>query len=154
MFWFLRLLLGALLLGLDLGSKWLALHFLPATGIPIWSDWLGISFSLDFVTNTGTAWGLFANHPQLLFVFRVAVLAGLILHSLRSKGRVFPIWLVITGAAGNIIDTILYGHVIDFFHFTLWGYSFPVFNWADIYITLGIFALLIFGERWKKLRVG
>jgi signal peptidase II len=38
---------------------------------------------------------------------------------------------------------LLYGHVVDFLHFTFWGYSFPIFNLADTYITLGVIGLLL-----------
>lgn len=115
-------------------------------------DWFGVTFSLDFVTNTGTAWGLFSNHPQLLFWFRVAILIGLVVYALRKKGSAFPFWLVAVGALGNVLDYCFYGYVIDFFHFTFWGYSFPVFNWADSYITLGVFALLALEGKWKRLQ--
>ncbi len=140
-----KYLLLALLLLLDASSKWCALHFLPAAGVPILPDWFGVAFSLDFVTNTGTAWGLFADHPLWLFLGRVAMLAGLVVYVLRTPGAHWALWLIIVGALGNVVDTMLYGHVIDFFHFTFWGYSFPVFNWADTYITLGVAGLLCYG---------
>jgi signal peptidase II len=57
----------------------------------------------------------------------------------------------VTGAIGNGIDYLAYGHVIDFFHFCFWGYSFAIFNLADSYITLGVFALL-FLSRFAKCR--
>jgi signal peptidase II len=41
-----------------------------------------------------------------------------------------------------VLDYLLYGHVIDFFHFVFWGYSFPIFNCADSYITLGVLGLI------------
>ncbi|MBU6446833.1 MAG: signal peptidase II, partial [Verrucomicrobia bacterium] len=61
----------------------------------------------------------------------------------------FPIWLVVTGAIGNVLDYCLYGHVIDFIHFTFWGYSFPIFNVADSCITIGILTLLLLPKQKK-----
>lgn len=142
----------AFLLALDTASKWAALHFLPRKGIAILPDLFGVTFSLDFVTNTGTAWGLFAGHPQLLFWFRVVILVALVVYALKKKGSVIPFWLVAVGALGNVLDYCFYGHVIDFLHFTFWGYSFPVFNFADSYITLGVFALLVLEGKWKRLQ--
>ena len=47
------------------------------------------------------------------------------------------------GALGNVIDRILYGHVIDFLDIYVGGWHWPAFNIADSAITVGA-ALLIF----------
>lgn len=120
----------------------------PFGGIAIFHT-LGISFSLNYIINTGAAWGLLAGHPALLFWIRTGIILGFVLYLLffqkedRSIHK-FPAWLILTGAAGNAIDYLLYGHVIDFFHFTFWGKSFPIFNLADSYITLGVIGLIFF----------
>jgi len=148
------------LLALDTLSKIGALAWIPPMGrggypfggIGIFSDFLGISFSLNFVVNTGAACGIFPGYPALLFWLRVAIIAALLAYLLfyarKTKGT-FPLWLVVTGAIGNAIDYALYGHVIDFLHFNFWGHSFPVFNFADSYITIGVALLLLF-ESFKK----
>lgn len=136
-----------ILLGLDLVTKSLAIHSIPPLsyggypfgGIGIFSMG-GITFSLNYIVNTGAAWGVFAGHSALLFALRSAIILGLIAFAPKK----FPIWLVLTGAIGNAIDFCLYGHVIDFFHFTFWGYSFPIFNIADSCITIGVLSLLLF----------
>lgn len=55
--------------------------------------------------------------------------------------------LVLSGAAGNFIDRLLLKYVIDWLHFHWkifgWEYSFPVFNWADVAINLGIAFMLL-----------
>ena len=51
--------------------------------------------------------------------------------------------LLFGGIIGNLIDRIFYGYVIDFLDFTIFGYDFPVFNFADICIVSGIFLLII-----------
>lgn len=123
-------------------------YIYPYGGIGIFSDFLGgVSFSLNYVVNTGAAWGIFADHSGLLFTLRTAIIFGLIIYLLlfqRGSTPKFPLWLVVTGAMGNAIDYVLYRHVIDFFHFVFWGYSFPIFNFADSYITLGVLGLLFF----------
>ncbi len=147
-------------LGLDFFSKSWALEHLPPiqwqsdypfNGIGIFSIG-GMSFSLNFVTNTGAAWGLFAGKAGYLFLMRLAVISGLIFFLLffnKKRFPAFPLWLIATGALGNAIDYYLYGHVIDFLHFNFWGSSFPVFNLADSYITCGA-AGLFFLTRSKK----
>lgn len=124
----------------------------PFGGIGIFPDFLGISFSLNYVVNTGAALGFFPGHPSLLFGLRAFIILGLIAYLIFFKGkecRTFPLWLIVTGAIGNALDFLLYGHVIDFFHFNFWSRSFPVFNFADSYITIGVFFLLLF-ESFKK----
>jgi len=123
------------LLGLDIVSKIFATQWL---GIEIFRL-SGITFSLDYVTNTGAAWGLFTGHSGLLFILRTAIILGL----LWFVPKKFPIWLIVTGAVGNAIDYCLYGHVVDFLHFTFWNYSFPIFNVADSCITIGVLCLFL-----------
>ncbi len=152
-----------LLLGLDFSSKWLAISFIPPMrafyldypfgGIPIFSHFFGITFSLNYVTNTGAAYGLFAAYPTWLFGIRIAIIAGLLAYLFFAKqgsvSRGF-LSLVVTGAIGNAIDYCLYGHVVDFLHFTFWGYSFPVFNLADTCISIGVAGLFFFASRQAK----
>ncbi|HAB98255.1 MAG TPA: signal peptidase II [Parachlamydiales bacterium] len=105
-----------------------------------------VTFSLNLVTNTGAAWGIFAQYTGALFIVRLAIICGLIFFlALFNKGKMpgFPMWLIVTGAFGNVFDYWRYGRVIDFLHFTFWGASFPVFNLADSYITLGALSLFL-----------
>lgn len=121
--------------------------FYPFGGVPLFFS-SAVTFSLNTVTNTGAAWGLFPGRSGALFALRLAIIGGLFLHLWLSKERVkWPLWLIVTGAVGNVIDYIVYGHVIDFFHWTFWGYSFPIFNFADVYISLGVAALFILPKR-------
>lgn len=61
--------------------------------------------------------------------------------------------LIIGGAFGNLIDRSLLGYVVDYVLFHLPGWSFAVFNMADVYITLGA-GLIILDEliQWRKAR--
>lgn len=152
------------LLVLDFVSKIIALQWIPPLqwgfypfgGIPVFHDFLGISFSLNTIFNTGAAWGLFAGHAGLLFGLRIAiiVLVGFYLFYFhRHVIKMASLWLVVTGAIGNAIDYMLYGHVVDFLHFVFWGYSFPIFNLADSYITIGVMALILRSFQPKSLSI-
>jgi len=124
----------------------------PYGGIPLF-DWSGISFSLNTIYNTGAAWGIFQGYSGLLFVLRAVIIGGLMVYLLslhrstenkyKFSMNTLPLWLVTIGAIGNSIDYLAYGHVVDFLHFCFWGHSFPIFNLADCYITIGVFALLL-----------
>lgn len=142
------------LLGLDLLTKLCALHYIPPLGygsypfggIPVFS-FGGITFSLNYIVNTGAAWGVFAAYSGWLFLCRMGIILALVFFVPKK----FPVWLVVTGAIGNVIDYFLYGHVIDFLHFTFWGYSFPIFNVADSCISLGILSLLLYPRKAKEI---
>lgn len=152
------------LLALDFATKMGALaqipslayygHGYPFGGIGIF-DCFGITFSLNTVVNTGAAYGLFPGYPGFLFGLRLAIIAGLIMYlclQRKSQKSLWPLWVVITGAFGNVIDYCLYGHVIDFLHFTFWGKSFPIFNFADSYITLGVAYFVLRDSLNKKVQ--
>ena len=51
--------------------------------------------------------------------------------------------LLISGAAGNLIDRLRFGYVRDFFEWYPFHYSFPVFNVADVALTFGVILLVI-----------
>jgi signal peptidase II len=131
--------------------SWLHPYF-PYGGIGVFRFW-GIAFSLNYVQNTGAAWGLFSQYPLLLVAARIIIVVVLAIYLLfynHDKKKVWPLFLIITGAVGNIISYLLYGFVIDMFLFNFWGYSFPVFNVADMMISIGILWFLLLGIPWKK----
>ena len=56
-----------------------------------------------------------------------------------SPVALFAIGAVLGGAIGNLTDRIVYGEVIDFLDFRLWGgYVWPTFNMADCWIVVGV----------------
>ena len=101
-------------------------------------------FRFSHVTNTGAAFGLFADKGELLAVSSaVAVVALLVYyfvptveHWLMRLGLA----LILAGAVGNLLDRLYQGHVTDFIDFA----HYPAFNVADSGITLGIAALAIY----------
>lgn len=104
-------------------------------------------FRLTYLENKGAAWGILPN-MQFLFIILSFVLLGFIAYyywkiPLQKKHlplRIIAITLS-AGAIGNMIDRIWHGYVVDFFEFLF--ISFPVFNVADIYVTVSA-ALLLF----------
>lgn len=128
----------------------LAPHFFPFGGVSIFQAF-GIDFCIHHVTNKGVAWGVGGGLQNLILVVRILIIAGLTIYLARSPKALpqrIPLTLIIAGGLGNILDYFIYGHVVDMFHFILWGYSYPVFNVADASIFFGIAALL--WKSWKK----
>jgi signal peptidase II len=126
----------------------------PYGGIAVFREWQGIDFCLVHVINRGAAWGLFASIQDYLLYARVAIIGGLITYLLFVKASLYRKWsllLVSVGALGNVLDTFIYGHVLDMFCFTFWGYAYPVFNLADSAIFVGI-SMLLFETLIGKIR--
>ena len=110
-------------------------------------------FNLVLAYNRGAAFSFLSNAGgwQRYFFTAIGVAAVVfIIYQLRrhSTQRMYcwALSLIMGGAIGNVIDRLLYGHVIDFldFHFSGFGH-FPAFNVADSAITLGAI-LLIYDE--------
>jgi signal peptidase II len=105
-------------------------------------------FNLVMVWNRGVSYGLFpAQGPwgtAFLALFSIAAVTGLGWWLWRADRTSLAVGLglVIGGAAGNLIDRVVYGRVADFFHFYFRGYDWYVFNIADCAITIGVGALL------------
>lgn len=121
-------------------------YWYPYGGIGIFKDFGGIEFSINHMTNTGAAWGIFGGHQLILIGLRIALIVALILYLFyfnRTRSWQLPLILVVAGALGNVIDFFVYGHVIDMFHFVFFGYDFPVFNVADSAISVGIASLFL-----------
>ena len=128
--------------------------FYPYGGKGVFQNVAGIDFCITYVTNRGGAWGVFAHFPYLLLFVRYVLVSFLFVHFLffnTLRFRDVPFALILSGAVGNLIDWGLYGHVIDFFHFTLWGYSFPVFNCADTMIFCGVVLLMLLSFKGRAL---
>ena len=104
-------------------------------------------FRFTHVHNTGSAFGLFQDQNlALLIVSIVGIVAlGFIYGSQAQPGRIMraSIALMLGGAAGNLLDRLLLGHVTDFIDIGPW----PVFNLADSSIVTG---LILMG--WLLLR--
>lgn len=104
-------------------------------------------FSLEYIRNTGAAWGMFPNGTVFFAVFSTIVCILLfILYMKIPKEKKYNILSVvvltlIAGAVGNLIDRVFRHFVVDFFYFKL--IDFPVFNVADIYVTVSAIVLIV-----------
>ena len=101
---------------------------------------------LTYIHNAGAAFGLF--HGNRWFFIGVTVLSALVLLYLAGSGRYRDPWLsaafgmIFGGALGNLIDRIWLGVVIDYVQMGIAGHFWPVYNIADIGVTVGVAVLL------------
>lgn len=107
------------------------------------------------VYNTGAAWNIFANMTFMLGVLSLVISLGFLIYSLTWVKK--PNWLLTVGAAlvfaggiGNGIDRFMKGYVVDFLELSF--VSFPVFNLADVAITVGIVLALVGTYRYMAWR--
>lgn len=105
-------------------------------------------FSLTYVENKGAAWNIFTGKTIFLIIFTFVILCGLVFYLVkyRPKNKFVRIALslIIAGAVGNIVDRVIYKHVVDFISFHYKDvYYYPVFNIADVCVVIGTFLLLI-----------
>ena len=99
--------------------------------------------SLTYVQNTGAAFGLFKGQ-QALFILMSVLVIGCIIREFIARPKMSPqvLWgcaLILGGAAGNVIDRLRFGYVVDFVGVGIW----PLFNVADSAITIGVGLLLL-----------
>ncbi len=104
-------------------------------------------FNLTHVRNTGGAFGIFGGEKgelgSILFVIVSFVAIGVIVFVFlkikeNEKNLALSFSLILSGAAGNLIDRLRYGEVVDFLDFHLSAYHWPAFNIADSAICIGI----------------
>ena len=112
--------------------------------------------NIVFVRNTGVSFGMFSEWGILgryfFSIFSIVVGCFLILLAIFSEKKVFRISLALisSGALGNAIDRVYFGGVIDFIDFFIYNFHWPAFNFADIFITLGVIFLLFDNIFYKK----
>lgn len=95
------------------------------------------------IRNKGAAFGMFTGFGNIVFIIIAALSIVFVVYLLvKGKEDRFGLSLVLGGAAGNLIDRILFGSVTDFIDVFVGRFHWPAFNVADSALTIGI--LIIF----------
>lgn len=139
--------LSAAVLVCDQGTKWIAEHYLvlhnPVNILPF------LNFTL--VYNPGAAFSFLSQElgwqRWLFSALAVLVSLGILIWlrwlSREERWTAAGLSLILGGAVGNLVDRLLYGHVIDFIDVFVKSYHWPTFNIADSAITVGAAILVI-----------
>ena len=108
-------------------------------------------FYLVHVGNTGAAWSMFAGASLWLALLAAGTLVAIFLWrrplGLRSPSAQIAFGLLCGGIAGNLVDRVSHGHVIDFLDFHFGSYIYPTFNVADMGICIGVFWYVLWSLR-------
>lgn len=135
--------MAGLIILLDQVSKgYVRSHFAIGEWWSPW-EWLTPYARIVYVSNTGVAFGMFQGMGRVLLVLAILVSAAIIYYYPRVASDDWTLRLALGlqlgGALGNVIDRIFIGHVTDFISLGI----FPVFNVADMSITIGVIVLLL-----------
>ena len=107
---------------------------------------IGDALVLKYIRNTGAAWGSLSGRIPLLLIFTIIaiIFLGIVYKNIIDSPVFLPLRICITaiygGAIGNMIDRIRLGYVVDFIYAKV--IKFPVFNFADICVTVSVFVIL------------
>lgn len=92
---------------------------------------------LTRVHNTGAAFGFFKERTAIFIFLSIVTILLIVLYANRFRFHFrhlrFGLLLILAGIIGNLIDRLRFGYVVDFIDLRIW----PVFNFADITITIG-----------------
>ncbi|HAB66128.1 MAG TPA: signal peptidase II [Firmicutes bacterium] len=102
-------------------------------------------FYFTLCHNEGAAFGLFSG--SRIFIIVGTVIALLLLYHFtfcfkKNNRNNIAFGLIYGGLAGNFLDRIIFGYVIDFLDFYIFKLDYPVFNFADIAIVIGVILLV------------
>lgn len=112
-------------------------------------------FELERATNTGAAFSLLSSGQFVVTLISALLLIGLSLYLVKQKHlsavACWAISALIGGGLGNLLDRVLFGGVTDYIK--LFFIRFPIFNFADICVTLSVIVLallLLFDQTTEK----
>ena len=104
-------------------------------------------FYISNVHNYGAAFSIL--YGNRIFLVIVSVITLVLVYYFLLKNKKFN-WfniilysLLIGGILGNLFDRIIYGYVVDYLDFYIFGYNFPIFNIADIAIVISVILIII-----------
>ncbi len=133
-----------LLIFFDQVTKGLAVRFLK--GQEPFVIWDGV-FELRYLENRGAAFGMLQGHQAFFLLTGLLVFAAALyfFRHVSADRKFFPIRMIavfiLAGALGNMADRLRLSYVVDFFYFRL--IDFPIFNVADIYVSVGTAVLAV-----------
>ena len=144
-----KILIFLLLVLLDILSKYIVFNYIDLY------QFIKITYFFDIthIHNFGVSFGLFAGTiPALVLVIIGLFVTAFVLYLYINSSEFLERWglfIIICGAIGNIVDRFINGYVIDFLYLHINQYYWPAFNFADIYISLGI--IMIIANMVKKI---
>ena len=122
---------------IDLDKKFLGSEIFSSNFLNIYLVW-----------NEGIAFGLLSMADSELYNFISILISVIILVIIfmifRAEGiKKFALLMILGGAIGNLYDRIIFGAVPDFIDFHIGNFHWFIFNFADVFITVGVFFMIL-----------
>jgi signal peptidase II len=144
---FINLILIILIFGLDRISK---IYVINLKNNNLITEIFASKFlNINLIWNEGIAFGLFSFGQNNLYNFLTVIIVGVIflvfIMMIKANGvKRYALLMIFAGAIGNVYDRIVFKSVPDFIDFHIGEFHWFIFNVADIFITLGVFFMIIF----------
>lgn len=136
----LSLLIASTTVFLDQMTKYLARTYIQ----PFETITLLPVLDLVNVRNQGAAFGMFSSFGNTFFItISIAAIIFMVWVVVKDKEDYRIFGLLAGGAAGNLIDRITLGYVVDFIYVGAGGYHWPAFNIADSALSIGMFFMAV-----------
>jgi len=136
----LSLLIASTTVFLDQMTKYLARTYIQ----PFETITLLPLLDLVNVRNQGAAFGMFSSFGNTFFItISIAAIIFMAWVIVKDKEDYRIFGLLAGGAAGNLIDRITLGYVVDFIYFGAGGYHWPAFNIADSALSIGMIFMAV-----------
>ena len=122
---------------IDLDKKFLGSEMFSSNFLNIYLIW-----------NEGIAFGLFSVADSELYNFISILISVIILVIIfmifRAEGiKKYALLMILGGAIGNLYDRVIFGAVPDFIDFHIGNFHWFIFNFADVFITVGVFFMIL-----------
>lgn len=142
------ILLTLIFLLVDVVSKFIIDRYMMVDGsIKLVNNFIYITYA----RNTGAAWSILSSNAHLVVVVSFLIITALIMYLYKNKPEnkleKVAYSLILGGALGNFLNRLVCGYVIDFFDFKIFKYDYPIFNFADTFIVIGVLLLIIYTWR-------
>ena len=105
--------------------------------------------NIYLIWNEGIAFGLFSFDEKNLYNYLTIIIFLIVVFILfliiKTKGiKKYALVMIFGGALGNLYDRIVYKAVPDFIDFHIADFHWFIFNIADVFITIGVFIMILF----------
>lgn len=107
--------------------------------------------SFIYTKNYGVAFSFLSGNKQLIIIITIVLLMFIInmfykdfIIGKKNYFKAFTYSFLFAGIFGNFIDRIFTGYVVDYVSLNIFGYYFPIFNLADVLITIGVIFIIVY----------
>ena len=104
--------------------------------------------NINLIWNEGIAFGLFSFDDKIFYnILTIIIIIIILIISfmiIKSNGfKKYSLLMIVGGALGNVFDRLYYKAVPDFIDFHVGDFHWFIFNFADVFITLGVFFMIL-----------